>query len=198
MTRFTGDHGRLAWRSELFHSSLPGKYLNSLSIRNDLPPSAKDFDQPLPRSFVQVMTAADKSQRRKHPKTRTEPALRSTGQSGKMKKRQRLKEGKVEEEEDEKEDSAKLPKFKRRRGESTKEFLQRVDQETNERILAAHKKLKTTSERRKRLVTHTHEMLLMSKVIPDNVTRLTYRLVLLLLLLFTILKIEFHTRDRSP
>lgn len=43
-------------------------------------------------------------------------------------------------------------KFERRRGETLKSYLERIDVESNERIMEAHRKNGKMSERRKRLV----------------------------------------------
>ena len=48
------------------------------------------------------------------------------------------------------EDIEKQPVFKKKHGETEKEFLLRVDQEADDRLAAAQRKLKTTSEKRKK------------------------------------------------
>ena len=48
------------------------------------------------------------------------------------------------------EEFVKQPKFKKKHGESEREFLSRVDQETNDRLAAAQRKQKTISEKRKK------------------------------------------------
>ena len=45
-----------------------------------------------------------------------------------------------------------IPEFKKLKGESSKEFLARVNNETNQRLATIQKKVHKTSERRKQLV----------------------------------------------
>ena len=95
------------------------------------------------------MSLPDKS--RKRPKNGgNDQVPHSHEQNKKTRKQQEHKRHRQEEEGKEASDTPDYPAFKRRKGETTAEFLLRVDHETNKRISAAHKKLKTTSERRKK------------------------------------------------
>ena len=94
------------------------------------------------------MSFPDKT--RKRPKNGgNDQGSHTSEQNKKMRKQQEYKRHR-QDEEGKAGDNPDHPAFKRRKGETTAEFLLRVDQETNERISAAHKKLKTTSERRKK------------------------------------------------
>ena len=125
--------------------------------RNDLPPSAKDFDQPLPKRYFQDMTmpvkkptltrsdqvndtSTQNSKARKFPPVREEKE-KTVKRSGKRQRRMQEVEDKEIE---------KQPVFKKKHGETEKEFLLRVDQEADDRLAAAQRKLKTTSEKRKK------------------------------------------------
>lgn len=100
----------------------------------------------MPRMFSKrVAATSNDHQKRKKTQGKTEQSSSISRESKNMKLSHAS-------EEEGKEGVSEQPSFKlkRRKGESTRSFLQRVDQETNERILAVHKKLKKTSERRKK------------------------------------------------
>lgn len=117
----------------------------------------KDFDQPPPKIFLRDLaipvkkpaptitdqfndTNTQNSKSRKCPpvKEDKEKTMKRAG------KRQRHKQ-EVEEEE-----IVKQPVFKKKHRETEREFLLQVDQETNDRLAVAQRKLKTTNKKRKK------------------------------------------------
>ena len=99
---------------------------------------------------MQIVASSSDFQGRKKAKGKPDQVSGLSRESKTMKQRHKLKEEPGEGKG--KEDVTEQPtfKFKRRKGEGMRHFLQRVDQETDERILAAHKKLKKSNERRKK------------------------------------------------
>ena len=104
----------------------------------------------MPRRFLQDMSLPDKT--RKRPKNGGNDQVSHSHEQNKKMRKQLKHKRRQDDERKAAGDICDHPAFKRRKGETTAEFLLRVDQETNERISAAHKKLKTTSERRKVVV----------------------------------------------
>lgn len=122
---------------------------------DDLPPEAPD-DQPMPKTLSRLLRSGQQITQtsRQRKKTNSQehtlsPGKESTGLGRKRKKRP------VEQTVDAKGGSVKderEPLFKRERGESLKAYLERIDVESNARIMEAYRRSRKQSNRRKRCV----------------------------------------------
>ena len=126
-----------------------------LSRNDDLPPEAPD-DQPMPKTLSRLLRSSQQISQTSKPRKRQINSLEHV--SGKESELTgKKKKGAVEKANDSKDGSVREgeqrePVFKRQRGESLKAYLERIDVESNARIMEAYRRNRKQSDRRKRCV----------------------------------------------
>ena len=114
----------------------------------NLPPKKGDKSQSLSRSFRDFLlyTQPPKKRERSSNEEEKETKNAKTG-DGKYSKRRKAID-KMESPRDDKEDEEPL-RYKKKLGESTEQYILRINEEANKRLISAHKKVASTSTKRK-------------------------------------------------
>ncbi|XP_003382774.1 PREDICTED: coiled-coil domain-containing protein 137-like [Amphimedon queenslandica] len=115
----------------------------------NLPPKKGEKSQSLSRSFRDFLLYSQPPKKREIPSNEDEKESKNvkTG-DGKQSKRRKVIEKIESPRDDDKEDEDPL-KYKRMAGEGTEQYLLRINEEANKRLISAHKKVASTSTKRK-------------------------------------------------
>lgn len=112
-------------------------------------------EQPVPKSLIRLMKRAESVKKLKNKKRRSDEGMQeakgSVVETGALEHRPGAGEGSREREGKE---AGVGPMFSKRKGESLKSYLERVDMEANARIMETFRKNRKPSERRKRCELH--------------------------------------------
>lgn len=124
----------------------------SFTRNDDLPPEAPD-DQPMPKTLSRLLKRGQQITQTGKQRNKTNSQKYTHGQESEFSRKKT--NGPVEQTIEAKGGSAKdkqVPMFKRQRGESLKAYLERIDVESNARVMEAYRRSRKQSDRRKRCV----------------------------------------------
>lgn len=112
-----------------------------------MPPKKGDKSQSLSRSFRDFLLYTQPPKRRPSNEDEKKSKNLKTG-DGEHSKRRKVIEEIESPRDDDKEDEGPV-KYKRMLGEGTEQYLLRINEEANKRLISAHKKVASTSTKRK-------------------------------------------------